>query len=390
MNLRKVRLEEICQIQNGFAFDSTKFSEKEGMPLIRIRDLRLSECSLRFTGEYDTSYVVRRGDILVGMDGEFDAFEWQGENALLNQRVCRLIPRFGELDAIFLVHYIKCYLKRIEDQTPSTTVKHLSSKQLSELEWLIPSYADQRRIAAQLKAQLAAVEETRQATQAQIKDVELLAQRIREETLPELADAKRIVLGDLLTGIEAGKSFQTSDRMAKHDELGVLKVSAVSWAKFQANEAKAIDGNYSPDQRHRVKAGDLLISRANTVELVGAVVRVDRDYPNRLLSDKTLRLLVDEERVCPGYLLQALRLPEARTHIESNATGTSNSMRNIGQDTIRAIPIPLPPLAIQQRIVERLHNAEIALNQLKQAVDASLKDIDLLPSRLLAEAFGEG
>ena len=333
--------------------------------------------------------IAEPGDILISVRAPVGPTNLAFEKCCIGRGLAAIRPIASIIDRDFLWFFIRHVEPLLIKKGQGSTFEAIGGADLASLEVPKFSLSIQRRIAAQLKAQLAAVEEARQALQAQINDAELLAQRIREETLPELVDAKRIALGDLLNGIEAGKSFQTSDRLAKDVELGVLKVSAVSWAKFQADEAKAIDGNYSPDERHRVKAGDLLISRANTMELVGAVVRVDRDYPNRLLSDKTLRLIVDEERVFPGYLLQALRLPEARTHIEGNATGTSNSMRNIGQDTIRAIPIPLPPLAIQKRIAERLNSAEITLNQLKQAIDASLKEIDLLPSRLFAEAFGE-
>src|SRR5262245_11827570 len=105
--------------------------------------------------------------------------------------------------------------------------------------------------------------------------------------------SENITLGDVLNDIQTGKSFQTSEILARPDELGVLKVSAVSWSKFRAEEAKALNGDYTPAESHRVKQRDLLISRANTRELVGAVVLVERDYPFRLLSDKTLRLIVN-------------------------------------------------------------------------------------------------
>lgn len=139
------------------------------------------------------------------------------------------------------------------------------------------------------------------------------------------------ILGDVLLAFEAGKSFQTAELLARPDELGVLKVSAVTWTEFRADEAKSLDGDYQPDERHRVRKDDLLISRANTKELVGAVVLVDRDYPFRLLSDKTLRLVMDERRASKEFLKFALRAPLARKHIESYATGTSDSMRNIAQ-----------------------------------------------------------
>ena len=259
---------------------------------------------------------------------------------------------------------------------------------LEELEIPLPPLDQQHRIAADLKAQLAVVEEARKAAQVQEREAELLARRIREDSLADLAGVKRVVLGNVLKGIETGRSFQTLERLAREDELGILKVSAVSWTNFQPHEAKAIATTHVPDERHRVKAGDLLMTRANTVELVGAVVRVGQDFPHRLLSDKTLRLLTNEALVCPSYLLQILRMPEARIHIEGNATGTSSSMRNISQDTIQATPIPLIPLEAQRRFAQRLCEADAAVREAKSATQAQLSEIERLPARLLAQAFG--
>jgi len=141
-----VRLGDVCSIQNGFAFDSALFSANEGMPLIRIRDISAGHCTVKFRGSYEPEYVVRPGDILVGMDGEFNVAEWNGEPALLNQRVCRLVPDPRRLDSTFLLHRIREDLKRIEESTPSTTVKHLSSKQIANLIWPLPPIECQRTI----------------------------------------------------------------------------------------------------------------------------------------------------------------------------------------------------------------------------------------------------
>lgn len=194
-----------------------------------------------------------------------------------------------------------------------------------------------------------------------------------------------MTLGDVLLDIQAGKSFQTAEVRARPDELGVLKVSAVTWSDFQPDEAKALNGEYMPDASHRVRKGDLLISRANTKEFVGAVVLVDRDYPFRLLSDKTLRLVIDEKRACKEFLLLALRAPKARQHIEHFATGTSDSMRNIAQGVITSVPLNLPPIPRQRRIAARLKTQLAEVETARQAAQRQAQDIALLRTRLLKE-----
>ncbi|MBK5966261.1 hypothetical protein CCR95_19765 [Thiocystis minor] len=197
----------------------------------------------------------------------------------------------------------------------------------------------------------------------------------------------QLTLNDVLLDIQAGKSFQTAEVLARSDELGVLKVSAVTWSNFQPDEAKALNSEYMPDASHRVRKGDLLISRANTKEFVGAVVLVNRDYPFRLLSDKTLRLVIDEERACKEYLLFALRAPKARRHIEHYATGTSDSMRNIAQGVITSVPIDLPSIHDQRRIATRLKTQLTEVETARQAARVQLQETTRLADAIIFDSI---
>ena len=295
----------------------------------------------------------------------------------------------AELDPDYLFSFVQSsrFVEALTDLVKGALYPAVTDKQVfaQEIPW-VPLDV-QRRIAARLKTQLAAVETARKAAQAQAAELKLLVNRLQEVEFQKLAHAPRVQLGEVLLGIETGKSFQTTDRIARDNELGVLKVSAVSWSEFKPREAKAVAKSYVPEPHHRVRAGDLLLSRANTLELVGAVVRVPTAFPNRLLSDKTLRLVLDESRASPDYVMHILRMPEARAHIEANATGTSNSMRNISQDTIRVVPIPLPALHDQCKVAERMWSVERSVAIAQSAVAAQLADLEALPARLLAQAF---
>ena len=200
--------------------------------------------------------------------------------------------------------------------------------------------------------------------------------------------SEQISLGEVVLAIEAGKSFQTGERIARDDELGVLKVSAVTWSAFRPEEAKSVVG-YEPDESHRVRREDLLISRANTKELVGAVVLVGKDYPHRLLSDKTLRLVVDTDRADKSYLLYALRSTAARKHIERFATGTSDSMRNIAQGVITSIPITLPHIDEQRRTASHLKAQFGAIEDARRSAKAHIDESTNLANAIVRASLAE-
>jgi type I restriction enzyme, S subunit len=195
-------------------------------------------------------------------------------------------------------------------------------------------------------------------------------------------------VGNVLLNIRAGKSLKCEERPATPQEWGVLKVSAVSRSNFKPDENKAVPPSFEPPVEYEVQPGDLLISRANTTELVGAVVLVKKTRPHLMLSDKTLRLEPNEDAVAKSFLQLALRTPIAREFIESNATGTSDSMKNISQDVIRSIPIPLPPLATQHALVHQLEGNIVEINRLQQQAERQRKAVEVLPEALLREVFG--
>lgn len=146
-------LSQVCGVLNGFAFDSKMFTQEEGMPLIRIRDLEASTTTENYAGLYKPQYVVQKNDLLIGMDGEFNCRRWQGGPALLNQRVCKLVPIESKVDDSFLFNFIAGYLKQIEATTGATTVKHISSYQILDIEFACPDVTEQITIGQMLNLQ---------------------------------------------------------------------------------------------------------------------------------------------------------------------------------------------------------------------------------------------
>jgi len=193
------------------------------------------------------------------------------------------------------------------------------------------------------------------------------------------------LLDTILLKIEAGRSFAAQAKAAEKNEKGVLKVSAVTWGKFLPNENKALFSSEKIEGNFSVKAGDVLITRANTSELVGAVVLVEEDHPNLLLSDKTLRLIFASDLIFRPFILYALRSPWVRNYFAENASGTSHSMRNLSQEKIRMAPIALPPLAEQQRIIARVDELLVLCDELA----ANLDTVTATRRRLLEAALQE-
>lgn len=160
-------------------------------------------------------------------------------------------------------------------------------------------------------------------------------------------------LADLLTGIETGKSFKCDERPPTNDEVGVIKVSAVTWGEYQEQESKTCTDPERVNPALFVQRGDFLFSRANTIELVGACVIAQQVTLRTMLSDKILRFRFRTEAM-KAWALYLLRSKQGRQQIEALSSGNQDSMRNIGQERIGQIQVPVPPAAEQTRIVQKL------------------------------------
>lgn len=179
-----------------------------------------------------------------------------------------------------------------------------------------------------------------------------------------------VPLGELLTAIDSGKSFKCEERPPEAHEVGVIKVSAVSWGEYQESESKTCVDAERIEPNYFVRPGDFLFSRANTIDLVGACVIVGRVSKRLMLSDKILRFHFAAEELKP-WVLQFLRSKAGRDQIELLASGNQESMRNIGQERLRQIQIPLPPSSecesIGFKLDELLSQLAAASNELSTA-----------------------
>jgi len=163
------RLGTVLRFQVGFPFSSAFFNEKEqGIRLVKNRDLKSDDQVVHYFGGYDSNFLVKNGDVLVGMDGDFVPCLWAKGTALLNQRVGRIAPLAG-LNLQFAYYYLLEPLREIEFATASTTVKHLSHGDIEGIEKRLPSVPEQAAIAAVLSdmdAELEALEARRDKVQS--------------------------------------------------------------------------------------------------------------------------------------------------------------------------------------------------------------------------------
>lgn len=190
----------------------------------------------------------------------------------------------------------------------------------------------------------------------------------------------------ILLRIEGGRSPKALDRRPRDGEAGVLKVSAVKPFGFVPEESKTVGSPSVFSEGHRVRAQDVLISRANTSQLVGAVCLVLDDFPNLYLCDKTLRL-IPVQGVERAALVAGLNSPDARAQLSGAGTGSSASMKNISQKDILSLRLRWPTDRESQGLIGQSDQALLAQVRAYRAQSDRLRSVRL--SLLAALLSGE-
>ncbi|MEM8522282.1 restriction endonuclease subunit S [Flavobacterium sp. PL12] len=285
----------------------------------------------------------------------------------------------------YVYYFLSGNMHILENGFKGAGLKHISKDYLENIEIPLPPLQTQQKIAAILDK----ADESRQYNKQLIEKYEDLTQILFLDMFGDpFRNEKGWEVKNLKSGIiklQSGLSLSGEERQIKDEEIAVLKISAITTGVFINTEYKVVDKNEINKVLIHPKKGDLLFSRANTKEKVGAVAIVDKDYHNLFIPDKLWR--IDTNHTLNKTFLKFLLSHSGFRHnIEKEATGTSGSMVNISMPKLLKIEAPLPPINLQNLFAERVQAIEL---QKQQAQEALQKSEQLFQSLLQLAFKGE-
>jgi type I restriction enzyme, S subunit len=327
-------------------------------------------------------------------------FAWKGAFAVANETVkgCIVSDKFptyrvdfGRVDPAWFKWYFRTASIARQAQDLSKGAAAISKLTLNPPDFWrltipLPALHEQKRIVVRIDKLAAKIEEAR--TLRQHAAAEALLDAGRQSLIGEAPKEDWIPLSTFVAEIENGKSPACEPRPANLDEWGVLKVGAVSFGTFDERENKALPPDHPRDPSYEVKAGDFLMSRANTTELVGACAIVGEARPRLLLSDKTLRFHFKQgAEILPAWLNHVMKSPALREQIAKAASGTSPTMKNISKEKVFRLLVPPKSEPEQRRIVAYLDDLEAKVDALMRLQGETAAELDALLPSILDKAF---
>ena len=331
------KLEDICEIASG---GTPKRSEdsywKNGkIPWLKISDIKSkyvdkSEEHITQKGlDNSSAKLFKKGTII------YTIFATVGEVAILNidattnQAIAGLtIKDSAQINPSYMFYFLKSIKKQMHLLSRGVAQNNINLSVLRQIKVPIPDLNVQERIVNALDQ----MQNNIKLRQMELSKLDIL---IKARFVEMFGDLKfDTPVSKYIESLTAGKSLAGKEKCTNK----VLNTGAVSYDKFK-NDYKYLPSNYVPDENNKVRTGNVLISRMNTQELVGATAYVWEAPENTYLPDRLWRANL-KENVNSIFLWQVLIHPLLKLQIQRVSSGTSGSMKNISKSNFLKLKVP--------------------------------------------------
>lgn len=377
------RLENIVSIAKG---KKPTFSESPGensVRVLQIDDLR-NDNNIKYTDD-KTGVFAKKEDVLLAWDGANAGTIGFGKTGYIGSTIAVLRKNNPkDFDTVFIGKFLQSQSEFLRGKSTGATIPHIDRKSLESLRIPRLSISDQLHIANLLGKAENLITQRKQS-------IALLDEYLKSSFLEMFGDPvrnekgwKKNTLNTVISGIDSGWSPVCLNKPRNNEsEWAILKLSAVTYRRFNPLENKLLDQSILIKKGIVPQNGDLLFSRKNTYQLVGAAAFVFEDHHRLLLPDTIFRINYKKDEIHGLYLLFLLNDLTFRNVIQSLASGASGSMPNISKEKLNKLKIPIPPIELQTQFAQIVEKTEA----LKAYYQSSLQELENLYGSLSQRAF---
>jgi type I restriction enzyme S subunit len=449
---RQARVGDILKIRNGYAAKSSDYSQ-EGIPLIRQSDINDETIDISTAKRVPArvmeecgQYLVRKGDLLIGMSGSLGKIGRyvDEEVAIQNQRtgLLQVKPGFTSGFAKLVLHFVE---PQIIAEGKGVAVQNVSAKEIEDCMFPLPPEAERERIVAEIEKQFTRLD----AGVASLKRVQIALKRYRASVLKAACEG-RLVPTEAELALKQNRSYETGEQLLQR----MLKQRREKWnGKSKYKEPRApesppdrplpdgwfwtgfeqlSDGSknaikagpfgsslrksfYTPSgfkiygqeqvingdpyfgdyfvsrelfeqlQSCEVRPGDILISLVGTA---GKVLILPEDCAPGIINPRLLKLSLNRSDLNAKFIKILLESATTRAFFKLAAHGGTMEILNLG--ILKSLPIPLPPRAEQTRIVAEVERRTSVIEELETVTSTELQRAIRLRQSILQQALNGG
>ena len=373
------KLGEVATYINGFPFKPTDW-EEEGRPIIRIQNLTNSQNNFNRCSRTDIphKYFVTRGDVLISWSATLGIFEWELEDALLNQHIFKVVFDKIDIDKQYFKYAVLISIAEMAKHTNGATMKHIRKGDFDNIMIPLPSLSEQQRIVSRLDAAFAHIDALKANAEKQLSDAKALFQRALTQAMEPKEGWEEKKLGEI------AKICLGLTHTPKYQESGVpfISVKDISSGKLTFRDTKYISKEEFDDMPDGAKPqkGDLLFCRVGTI---GKPQILQKDIPFGIfVSVGFLRI---DNIALTEYVKYWMESPLFYKQVEDNVQGST--LKNLNTGWLKNFTLPIPPINEISYIVSRLDELSDNVKKLEEIQEKTIKECDALKQAILREVF---
>jgi type I restriction enzyme S subunit len=391
----------ILESQNGL----TKRSGADGMetPVLRLANITAGSIDesdpreIRLTAKELAKYALQLGDLV--------CIRVNGSKALVGRVIqfranrvwaycdhfIRLRPNQALVDHRYLAHYFNSQTVRrhIElNMVSSAGQNTVSQGTMLDIPVPCPGLEVQREIVAELEKQFSRLDEA----VANLQRVKANLKRYKASVLKAAVEGhlvetggcwRQVKLGEVAMSVRNGYSHKPDAESGTR----IFRISAVRPMELAADDVRYLSGSTADYDTFLAVAGDVLFTRYNgSRDYVGVCAQVPKGLPPTVYPDKLIRVRVPIDKLLPAFLVISASTGQGREFIESMIRTTAGQSGVSGSD-IKAIPLSIPTMAEQTRIVAEVDRHLSIIREVEAEVDANLKRAQALRQSVLSITF---
>ena len=362
-------LVECSLIDYGYPFTSSMFTDDSSyIPIIRIRDVKPGKASTYYMGNYSKEYIVKRGDILVGMDGEFNLEKWNDIDSLLNQRVARITEMPSKSTKGYLYHILGPIFKKIEREISGGSVKHLSVKIINSISIPLPHIKVQEEIVKILDSFTNLIDSLNEELSLRQKQFEYY-----REKLLTFDESNYVKISSICKRIVSGGTPKTTIDRYYQGNIPWLRTEEVDFCYVYETKKHISEEAIANSSTKMIPVNCVIIAMYGATAAKCCINKIPlctNQACCNLEIDDTLAL----------YKFVFFNICKEYEKLKSLGEGSQN---NISGQKIKDYRIPIPSLAIQQSTVEKLDAFESLISSLKEEIALRQKQYEYYREKLL-------
>lgn len=354
------RLGDVATYINGFAFAPDDWSEN-GLPIIRIQDLTGNSYQMnRYAGEYNPKYEVNRGDVLISWSASLGVYVWQGEKALLNQHIFKVIFDKCDVDKSFYVHQVAAILEKAASQAHGATMKHLTKPVFDALPFYLPDLPTQQRIADTLDK----VSEGIGLCRKMLGELDLMVKAKFGEMFGDPVSNEREwnveTLNDVCT--EIGDGLHGTPEYDDNGEYPFINGNNLINGAIEITPAtKKVNAEIYKKHYIDISANALLLS------INGTLGKLAFYNGEKVMLGKSACYCNFKPEINRAFVYGVMKTEAFAGFLEKSAT--ASTIKNVGLKAIRGYKLIMPPQALQMQFIEfsnQVDKSKLAVNGVRR------------------------